>query len=158
MVLTQPGKKRWGSFEVGQVSSNPDQGYDLRTVVGGGAANFLIESSRKLLTLDLGAVYNRENVTDGSGVEDSAEALVGLSFRRFKRGSHSPSVTLSLITFTNVTDTPRFRAVFDFNVGWKIVGDFKFSFQVRNSYDSNPPGTDSNNNDLSLVTSVGYTF
>jgi len=87
-----------------------------------------------------------------------AEALVGVAFRRFKRGSHSPSVQLSLTTFTNVTDTPRFRAVFKFNVGWKIIGDFKFSFQVNNSYDSDPPGTDSNKNDLSLVTSIGYTF
>jgi hypothetical protein len=37
-------------------------------------------------------------------------------------------------------------------------GDFKFSFQVNDSYDSDPPGTDSENNDGSVVTSIGYTF
>ena len=158
LLLAQAGKNKWGTFELGQLQSNPNQGFDLRSIVGGGAAKFFVESSRKLLSLSLGAVYNREKVTDSSEVDESAEALVGVAFRRFKRGSHSPSVQLSLITFTNVTDTPRFRAVFNFNVGWKIVGDFKFSFQVNNSYDSDPPGTDSKNNDLSLVTSVGYTF
>jgi len=158
LTLVQLGKKRWGAFEIGTLASNPDQGFDLRSIVGGGATNFLIESSRKLLNVSLGAVYNRENVTDGSEVDNSAEALVGVAFRRFKRGSHSPSVQLSLTTFTNVTDSPRFRAQFNFNVGWKVVGDFKFNFQVIDNYDTEPPGTDSKNNDLSLVTSVGYTF
>jgi hypothetical protein len=37
----------------------------------------------------LGAVYNRENVTDGSNVDESAEALVGVTFRRFKPGRSS---------------------------------------------------------------------
>ena len=160
LVLSQflEERKRWGPFEVGQLASNPAQGYDQRFLVGAGAAGFLIENSRKLLTVNLGAVYNRENVTDGLDAEDSAEALVGVTFRRFKRGSHSPNVRLSLNTFTNVTDTPRFRAVFVFIVDWKIVGDFKFSLKVRDSYDSNPPGTDSNNNDLTVVNSIGYTF
>jgi hypothetical protein len=158
LILGQVGKKKWGTFELGQLQSNPDQGYDLRSLLGGGATRFLIESAAKMFSLNLGAVYNREAVTGSSDVDGSAEAFIGAAFRRFKRGSHSPSVQLSLGTFTNVTDTPRFRAVLRFNVGWKIVGDLKFSFQVNDSYDTDPPGVDSRNNDLSLVTSIGYTF
>jgi len=157
-LLAQIAKKQWGSFELGQLQSNPAQGYDLRLIVGGGAANFLIASSKKLFVLNLGAVYNREDVTDSSDIEESAAAVVGLGYRRFKLGSHSPSVQLGLQTFTNVTDTPRFRVVGNCNISWKIIGDFKFSVQINNSYDSNPPGVDSKNNDLSLVTSIGYTF
>ena len=97
-------------------------------------------------------------MTDASDVDNSAEALVGIAFRRFKRGSHSPSVQLSLTTFTDLTGPSRFRAQFNFNVGWKVVGDFKFNFQVIDNYDSTPPGTDSENNNLSVVTSIGYTF
>jgi hypothetical protein len=158
LILAQMLEKQWGAFELGQIGSNPDLGYDLRIILGGGATNFLIESSRKMLSVNLGVVYNREEVTGSSGVDNSAEALVGIAFRRFKRGSHSPSVQLDLGTFTNITETPRFRATLNFNVGWKIVGDFKFNFQVIDNYDSDPPGTAPNNNDLSLVTSVGYTF
>lgn len=158
MILAQVGKGRWGLFEVGQLQSNPAQGYDLRTLVGGGATRFVIENSRKLMSLNLGMVYNRENVTDGSEVDQSAEVLVAVGFRRYKRGSHSPGVQVALATFTNVTETPRFRASLNFNVSWKIVGDFKFNFQIIDNYDSAPPGVDSQSNDMSIVTSVGYTF
>jgi ABC-type molybdate transport system substrate-binding protein len=157
-LLTQITKKKWGPFEMGQLQSNPDQGYDLRLLVGGGTSSFFIERSTELLALNLGVVYNREEVTGGSDVDESAEALAGVAFRRFKRGSHSPSVQLSLMTFTTLNETHRFRTVFNFNVGWKIIGDFKFSCQINNSYDSQPPGTDADNNDISVVTSVGYTF
>ena len=69
-----------------------------------------------------------------------------------------PSVQMSLTTFTDVTGDRRFRATLNFNVNWKVVGDFKFNFQVIDNYDSSPPGEDSNKNNLSVVTSVGYTF
>ena len=59
---------------------------------------------------------------------------------------------------TTLNETHRFRTVFSFNVGWKIVGDFKFSVQIDNSYDSQPPGTDAIKTDVTLVTSIGYTF
>jgi hypothetical protein len=157
-MMTQITKKRWGPFELGQLESNPSQGYDVRLLVGAGASNFFIERSRALASLNLGVVYNREDVTGESDVDESAEALAGVAYRRFKRGSHSPKVQLSLMTFTTLNDTHRFRTVFNFNIDWKIVGDFKFSLQIKNSYDSQPPGTDANKNDVSIVTSVGYTF
>ena len=91
-------------------------------------------------------------------VDNSAAALAGIGFRHFKRSSHSPSVQLSLQTFTNITDTPRIRVVFDFQTRWKIVGNFTFNVQLRENYDSRPPGIDSNKNNVTLVTSVGYTF
>lgn len=157
-LLAQTTKTQWGAFELAQLQSNPAQGYDLRLIVGGGAARFFIESSRKLFITNVGAIYNRESVTGGSEVQGSAAAILGLGYRRFKLGSHSPSVQVGLQTFTNLTDTPRFRVVLNFNVSWKIIGDFKFNIQINDSYDSNPPGEDAANNDLSLVTSIGYTF
>jgi hypothetical protein len=156
--LTQITKRNWGPFEMAQLQSNPDQGYDLRLLIGGGATDFLIESSRKFLALNLGVVYNREDVTDESQVNESAEAMAGVAFRRYKRGSHSPNIQLSWMTFVTLDDSHRFRNVLNFNIGWKIVGDFKFNFQVNNSYDSQPPGENENKNDVSVVTSVGYTF
>jgi hypothetical protein len=158
LILAQVAKQRWGTFEVAQLQSNPNQGYDVRSILGGGAANFLVENSGALLSLSLGVVYNREAVTDSPEVTDSGEALVAVSLYRFKRGSHSPSLKVSLMTFTNLTEGSRFRAVLNFNIAWKIIGNFKFSVQANNSYDSDPPGLDSKNNDLTLVTSLGYTF
>jgi hypothetical protein len=157
-LMSRFTKSRWGPFVMGQLQSNPDQGYDLRYLIGGGASNFLVENSRELFALNLGLVYNREDVAGEAETDESGEALAGVAYRRFKRGSHSPSIQLSLMTFTTLDDTHRFRGVLDFNVSWKIVGDFKFSCQINNSYDSEPPGTDAKKNDLTLVTSVGFTF
>jgi hypothetical protein len=157
-VITQFTKRKWSPFEMGQLQSNPDQGYNLRLLLGGGASHFFIERSKALASVNLGAVYNREEVTGESQVDQSAEAMAGVTYRRFKRGSHSPGVQLSLMTFTTLDETHRFRTVFNFNISWKIVGDFKFSFQVNNNYDSQPPGTDASKTDVTVVTSIGYSF
>jgi hypothetical protein len=157
-IMSRIVKKKWGVFGLGAIQSNPAQGYKVRLIAGGGATNFFIEDSWRLLALNLGIVYNRENVTGAADVDDSAEALVSVAFERYKRSSHSPSVQLSFAAFTQISDNPRFRTGLNLNVSWKVVGDFKFSVQVNNSHDSNPPGTDSNKNDFSLVTSIGYTF
>lgn len=157
-VVTQIVKRKWSSFEIAQVQSNPAQGYDLRVIAGGGAANFLVERSTRVLVLNMGAVYNRESVVDSSEVEDSAEALIGLAFRRFKRGSYSPRLQVGLQTFTNLTDRPRFRLAFNFNLSWQIFNNFTVNLQANDSYDTDPPGTGAEHNDLSLVTSLGYSF
>lgn len=157
-IMSQAAKKQWGTFELGQIQSNPDQGYDQRYVAGGGASNFLVESSHDFLGLILGAVYNREHVTDSSEVDNSAEAIAGISYQRFKHSSHSPKLQVSLQAFPSLTDGPRWRANFNFNISWKVFKDFQFSFQVNNQYDSKPPGEDSADNDMSVVTSLGYTF
>jgi hypothetical protein len=158
LELSQVLEKKWGAFELAQLQSNPDQGYDLRFIVGGGATRFLVESSRDLLALSVGPVSNWEDVVGSANSDHSAEILVDLSFRRFRHGSHSPSIQLNLGTFTNVTETPRFRSVLNFIVGWNIVGNFTFDFQINNNYDSDPPGVDSEHNDLNVVTSIGYSF
>lgn len=158
LAVLQMMRSNWSPFEIGQVQRNPDQGYDLRTVLGGGAAHSFIKSAHRMFLLNLGGVYNREEVTGSTDVNDSAEALVGVVYRRFKRGSHSPDVLISLSTFTSATGDRRFRALFNFNLSWKIVGDLKFNFQVRDNYDSSPPEEGANKSDVSIVTSVGYTF
>lgn len=159
LLWLQLATNRWGAFELGQLQSNRQQGYNLRALAGGGATDFLIQSSRRLMTLNMGAVYNREDVTGSSDVDESGEILIGMAFRRYKRGSHSPNVQLSLVTFSAVTGESRLRAAFTSNLTWKIVGDLKFNLQVSDNYDSAPPGTeDANRNEVTVVTSIGLTF
>jgi hypothetical protein len=158
LLLARVSKGKWGPFAMGAVQSNPDQGYDVRTLVGGGATRFLVESSARLFALNIGAVYNRENVTDSDEIDDTGELLTAISFRRYKRDSHSPAIETSLNVFTDIASERRVRAVFNFNIAWKIIHDFTFNFKVNNSYDSDPPGTDANKNNVVIVTSIGYTF
>ena len=109
--------------------------------------------------MNLGAVYNREEVTGSDEIEHTAELLSALSFRRYKVAADSPGIETSLYVFTDITSADRrYRVDFKFNIAWKIIGDYTFNFSVNNSYDSNPPGTDANKNNVTVVTSIGYTF
>ncbi len=38
------------------------------------------------------------------------------------------------------------------------IRNYKFNFDINDSYDSSPPGEDANNNNITVVTSIGYTF
>lgn len=158
LLLAQVRKEKWGPFELAAIQSNPDQGYDIRTLLGGGASRFLIEDSVYLLALNLGAVYNREEVTNSDEVDNNAELLTGLSFRHYKSNAHSPAIETSLNIFTDTNPDHRHRATFKFNVAWKIIHDFTFNFRITDSYDSNPPGVGASNNNIVVVTSIGQTF
>jgi len=158
LLLAQVRKKRWGPFELAAIQSNPDQGYDIRTLLGGGASRFLIENSVYLLALNLGAVYNREEVTNSDEVDNNAELLTGLSFRHYKGNAYSPAIETSLNIFTDANPDRRHRAVLKFKVAWKIIHDFTFNLRIDDSYDSNPPGVDASNNNIVVVTSIGHTF
>jgi hypothetical protein len=60
-------------------------------------------------------------------------------------------------TFTNLTNTPRFRVQLNFSLGWEIVRHLKVSLNVLNSYDSRPPTEDASKNDLSVTSAVSGT-
>lgn len=89
---------------------------------------------------------------------NSAEAILGVYLRRFKQSKNAPTIQTGLQLFPSLTDGPRLRGAFNFNISWKLFRDFQFSFQVNNYYDSDPPGEDSKSNDISVVSSLGYTF
>jgi hypothetical protein len=158
LLLAQVSKGNWGPFELGAIQSNPDQGYNVRTLLGGGGSRFFVESSTHLFALNLGGVYNREEVTGSAEVDNGSELLTGISFRRYKRDAYSPGIDTSLTIFSDFSSDTRHRAVFKFNIAWKIIQNYVFNFHVDDSYDSNPPGEDSSNNNVIVVTSIGYTF
>jgi putative salt-induced outer membrane protein YdiY len=157
-LVAQKFSKNWFIFELGQVQSNPDLGFDLRGVLGGGVGHPFINNSKNLLNLLVGPMYNREAVTDSGDVDSSVEALVGLQLVHIQTQRHAPLISLGLNTFTAVSGSSRFRAQLYFNITWKIIAHMNFSFNIREEYDSAPPGTGANNNDLSVITSVGYSF
>lgn len=155
---TQFMKQKRNIFWLLQLQSNPDQGYSLRSVLGGGAGWFLVHTNRELFNFSGGLVYDREEVTGSDQVDNDAEVLLGLEYGSFRYGGLKRIVTLSLNTFTNVTNTPRLRVQLNFKTNWEIISNFNFSFSILESYDSEPPTDDAAENDLSLVTSFGYSF
>lgn len=158
LFLAQILGDRWGLFEAGAAQSNPFQGYDLRLIAGGGAAYSVSSSSKRLLLLELGLVYNREYVADSALIDQNAEALVGISYNRYRLTGFAPSLRTSLLTFTDLSSSARFRAVLNLDLEWTIFSGMSVSLQISDSYDSAPPGENARSNDLTVVTSIGYSF
>jgi len=156
--VTRFRKKRRNVFGLTQLQSNPNQGYNLRWVVGGGVGKFLVERSDVLFNVSTGLVYDREYITGSADVDNTGEFLLSFDFGSFTYKQLSRVITLTLNTFTNVTDTPRFRAQLNFKLNWEIVNNFNLGISVLEGYDSRPPSADADYNDLSFVTSVGYSF
>ena len=156
--MAQVGKEQWGVFELLQFQANPDQGYDQRYIAGAGAIRFFVENSMRFIGASVGAVYNREYVTGSTDVNESAEALLSITLRRFKQSQYAPTIQAGLQLFPSLTESSRLRGAFNFNISWKLFRDFIISFQVNDYYDSSPPADCSRHNDVSVVSSVGYSF
>jgi putative salt-induced outer membrane protein YdiY len=158
VVIAQRFGERWFVFELGQAGSNPDLGFDQRWVLGGGAGHLFVDNSKNMLNVLVGPMYNREKVTESDDLDTSIEAMVGIQFVHIQNQRHAPVISMGLNTFTALSGSSRFRTQLYFNIRWKIFSHLAFSINIRDEYDSAPPGTDTNTNDLSVITSVGYSF
>lgn len=156
--VTRKLKKINGVYGVLQLQSNPDQGFDLRSVVGGGYDWFLVHRRSEHLIVNAGLVYDREQIVGSTQVDNSAEATLGLQFANFSLDNPSRTITIAFDTFTNITGASRFRAQLSFNLTWQIINNFNLGISLLDSYDSRPPTVESENNDMSLSLSVGYSY
>lgn len=145
-------------FGVGQFQSNPNQGYDLRSIGGGGVGLFLHQMSGGFTLVNAGVVADREVVTDSSQVTTDASLLLGLRYSRYRTDFPKYNIALGLSTFTYLTDWPRFRVQLNFTLGFEVIHNLTISLNVMDSYDSQPATVEAANNDLSVTSSLGYTF
>jgi hypothetical protein len=156
--VTRKLKKTNGVYGVLQLQSNPDQGFNLRSVVGGGYDWFLVHRRNEHFIVNAGLVYDREQIVGSSQVDNSAEVTLGLQFANFSLDNPSRTITIAFDTFTNITGASRFRAQLSLNLTWQIINNFNLGISLLDSYDSRPPTSEANTNDLSLSLSVGYSY
>ena len=147
-----------GVYGVFQLQSNPDQGFNLRSVIGGGYDRFLVHRQNGYFILNAGLVYDREEIVGSSQVDNSAEVTLGLQFANFSLDNPSRTITIAFDTFTNITGESRFRAQLNFSLTWEIINNFNLGISLLDSYDTRPPTVESEKNDMSLSLSVGYSY
>lgn len=145
-------------FGLGVLESNPAQGFDLRSSLGGGAGWSVTRKPSGGLGAVGGLVYVREQVVDSPRVDNSAAALLGIDYANYSYDHPKRTLTLGVYVFTNVTDTPRVRAQINGKISWEVIHNFKVGITITESYDSRPPEVGADQNSFSLVLSVGYTF
>jgi hypothetical protein len=137
---------------------NLEQGLSRRYQEGGGGGcNFLSTTHTRIKAIT-GVVFSQELSIEGvqSPTQVDIPIIVNFNFFRF----HRPDLTINMREdlFFGVTNKGRIRQDGQFNITWKIFGDFSFNLQFYHNYDNQPPGENSEKLDYGVVFGVSYKF
>ena len=147
------GDRWYGIGNADFLQSNELQ-LDLRSTLGGGVGNYLVQTNRILLSANGGAAWTNERYEDPDiPIRNSGEAFGAVEVNLF--GINDLDVYTSLAVFPSLTESGRVRLNFDTDFRWEFIDDFYISLGFTENYDSSPP-PDTPTNDYIFSTSVGW--
>ena len=159
-TLSLTGKRlfgqRWFGVVIGQLQENQELSLDLRSVIGGGAGRYLVQSNSTTLQLYSGVVHTREQFS-GEDARNSPEALLGTKWDWFSARNNDLDLSTAAIGYFNVGGTARTRFELQSAFRVEFLSDFYFSVNGFNSYDSRPPEGGANS-DAGISLSLGWKF
>jgi hypothetical protein len=137
---------------------NLEQGLSRRYQEGvGGGCNFFSTTHTRVKAIT-GVVINQELSVENvqSPTQVDIPFIVNFNFFRF----HRPDLTINIKEdlFFGITNKGRIRQDGQFNINWKIIGDFSLNLQFYHNYDNQPPGQNSEKLDYGIVFGVSYKF
>ena len=149
---------RWVAGGILTLERNDELGLDLRTSIGGGGGRILHQSNNSSLSLVGGLLLSREKVGAGVADEDYLEAFATLTWDWFRFDTPELDLTTSLQVIPNLTDSGEYRGEVEIEFKWEIIEDFFWALAISDSYDSKAELSGGENNDYSIITSVGWDF
>jgi hypothetical protein len=146
----------WFAVALGQIQQNDELQLDLRTVIGGGGGRIFWQSSRYSIAAYAGLVSTQVHFA-GEPVRDSAEAALGTQLDFFSPGKGLFKLLNSATFYFDVTGRRRGRIEAQSAWQHKFLGDFYWSLNGIESFDSDPP-EGQKRNDASVSLSLGWSF
>jgi putative salt-induced outer membrane protein YdiY len=140
------------------IERNEELGIDARTQLGGGFGRYIHQTSHSEVTGFVGATYTREWVTGDEDGQDSAEGVLGGTWRIYRLNTPKTTLTSQIVLYPSLTENDRYRGTADVSLRKEIIKDFFFELSFYYDYDSQPPGEATAKDDYSITTSLGYTF
>ena len=149
---------RWFAGGILSFDRNDELGLDLRTSIGGGAGRIIDQSNNSSLSLIGGLMLSRERVGANVADENYLEAFATLTWDWFQYDTPELDLTTSLQIIPNLSDSGEFRGEFEVKLKWEIVEDLFWALALTDSYDSKADVAGGENNDYSIITSLGWDF
>ena len=149
---------RWITGAFVQFDRNDELGLDLRSSIGGGGGRILRQSDNSSLSLTGGLIVSRESVDADVPDENFLEAFATLTWDWFRYDTPELDLTTSLQIIPNLTDSGEYRGEFEMKFKWEIIEDLFWALTIADSYDSKAELTGGENNDYSIITSLGWEF
>jgi hypothetical protein len=151
-------ENRWLAGGIVTFERNDEHGLDLRTSIGGGGGRILHQSNNSSLSLIGGLLLSREKVSADVADENYVEAFATLAWDWFRFDTPELDLTTSLQIIPNLTDSGEYRGEVEIEFKWEIVEDLFWALAISDSYDSKAELSGGENNDYSIITSVGWDF
>jgi hypothetical protein len=147
---------RWFAMALSQIQQNDELDLDLRTVIGGAGGRVLWQSNRYSIGGYTGVVYTREHFA-GLPPADSAELALGTELDFFSPAKGLFTFFNSGLVYIDLSGTRRTRV--EARSAWqqKFLGDFFWSVNAVESFDSSPPEGQTRN-DVSTSLTLGWKF
>ena len=136
---------------------NSQLSLDLRGTLGAGPGAYLVWTSRLSLATALALQFTRERFT---GEETRTTVPLGLltDFQFFNWSGLSTDVSARLTIQPVLNNSGRWQITLYANLRQEVLSNFYLTVGVNEVFDSEPPAVDANRNDLSITTSLGWTF
>jgi hypothetical protein len=149
--------RRWFIGGFGTFERNESLGLELRSQIGGGAGPRIINSNRAQAVVAAGAVVNSEQGTDVE-TTTNVELLFQFSSSYYVYDTPKTNFDLAFQYYPSLSNFGRQRIQFDSGIRREIIKDFTVSVNVYDTFDSEPPNSEFDRNDVGVVLSVGWTY
>jgi len=136
--------------------ANSQLGLDNALSAGTGPGRLLIQSNRVVLGAWVAPAVRRENYENVDPRTTYPLMFVG-DFQLFNWAGLSTDLSSRLSAAPVLNDSGRWLINFTVNLNRELLNQLYLTIGITEIYDSKPP-TDTNNNDFSLTSSLGWTF
>jgi len=159
--LTYSSLRKWKKRRLTGVlvtaEANEELGLDLRLLVAGAAGRDVVESQRSRLRLAGGIAVNQERRV-ALATEENVEGLAALSYDLYRFKAPELDLQTRLVLYPGITESGRLRGEATVRLSYEIFGDFDWSLEAYDTYESDPATADQENHDWGVQTSVAWDF
>jgi hypothetical protein len=141
-----------GGFE-----SNESLGLLLRSQLAGVAGVRLINTNRAQLSVSAGLSANNEQNVDAAPTEN-LEGLLTMRTSYYSYDRPRTNLDIGVQYYPGLTDWGRHRVQLDAGVKREIWKDVFFAVNLFDTFDSRPPTTSADRNDVGIVMSFGWSY
>ena len=150
-------RERWFTAGLASWTTNDELDLDFRNIFGGLVGRSLLQSNRTLVTAGGGLVFTRERFSGQEG-QNNIEALGSWDIEMFRFEDPEMDISTVVNIFPSLSSPGRIRLDLESRIRYEVFKDFFVSFSLFDNFDSDPPGSDVENNDFGISTSVGWSF
>lgn len=148
----------WFGTGIIALQENTELGIKLRTSLGAGIGNNIIQSGNQWFYSLAGLSVNREVKTDQGEATYNVEGLINAQYQFFKYEHPTATLLTYIYIFPSLSDLGRYRFNYDAELSWEIILDFYWSLSFYYEYDSQPQSGSASQTDYRIDTSIKYIF